>query len=92
MLPEWIKTPLTDYLELLKREGWCQSTIAMQKSSNMRFCNYLVQRDLGNNCEWLFPGKHPTEHIPKTSVDRKFNEFWNATKAAEMVDRKPTVL
>ena len=24
LLPEWIKTPLTDYLELLKREGWCQ--------------------------------------------------------------------
>ena len=46
LLPEWIKTPLTDYLELLKREGWCQSTIAMQKSSNMRFCNYLIQRDL----------------------------------------------
>lgn len=50
-----------------------------------------LRSELGNNCEWLFPGKHPTEHIPKTSVDRKFNEFWNATKAAEMIDRKPTV-
>lgn len=50
-----------------------------------------LRSELGNNCEWLFPGKHLTEHIPKTSVDRKFNEFWNATKAAKMVDRKPTV-
>ncbi|MBS5123809.1 MAG: tyrosine-type recombinase/integrase [Blautia sp.] len=29
--------------------------------------------------EWFFPGKYPEQHIPKTSVDRKFNEFWNAT-------------
>ena len=40
-LPSWQIGPLTDYLCLLKREGWQPSTIAMQKSSNLRFCRYL---------------------------------------------------
>lgn len=40
-LPEWEKAPLSEYLVLLKREGWQPSTIAMQRSSNLRFCRYL---------------------------------------------------
>ena len=41
LLPSWQRGPLADYLCLLKREGWQPSTIAMQKSSNLRFCKYL---------------------------------------------------
>ena len=41
--------------------------------------------------EWFFPGKAPEHHIPKTSVDRKFNEFWNGTMASKTCDKKPTV-
>lgn len=37
----WLREPLKDYLLLLKREGWQPSTIAMQRSSNLRFCKYL---------------------------------------------------
>ena len=44
LLPAWQKDPLTDYLSLLKREGWQPSTIAMQKSSNLRFFRYLQKR------------------------------------------------
>lgn len=44
-LPTWAKEPLTAYLALLKREGMQPSTIAMQKSSNLRFCRYLA--DIG---------------------------------------------
>lgn len=40
-LPEWVRSPLSDYLALLKREGWQKSTIAMQKSSNIRLEQYL---------------------------------------------------
>ena len=40
-IPEWGKAPLSEYLALLKREGWQPSTIAMQRSSNLRFCRYL---------------------------------------------------
>lgn len=43
------------------------------------------------DCEWFFPGKYPEQHIPKTSLDRKFNEFWNATEISKQADKKPTV-
>lgn len=58
-------------------------------------CNeYLgwLKRELnGVATEWVFPGKDPINHIPKTSVDRKFNEFWNNTIASKISDKKPTV-
>lgn len=41
--------------------------------------------------EWFFPGKYPELPIPKTSVDRKFNQFWNNTSSAKNCDKKPTV-
>lgn len=41
LLPSWQTGPLTDYLGLLTREGWQPSTIAIQRSSNLRFCRYL---------------------------------------------------
>lgn len=41
--------------------------------------------------EWFFPGKYPEKYIPKTSADRKFNEFWNATENSKRCDKKPTV-
>lgn len=41
--------------------------------------------------EWFFPGKYPEKHVPKTTVDRKFNEFWNNTLYAKNCDKKPTV-
>lgn len=40
---------------------------------------------------WFFPGKVSSKYIPKTSVDRKFNEFWNATQISKKCDKKPTV-
>ncbi|MBE0451633.1 MAG: tyrosine-type recombinase/integrase [Clostridia bacterium] len=40
-LPAWEAEPLESYLNLLKREGWQPSTIAMYRSSNLRFCKHL---------------------------------------------------
>ena len=31
------------------------------------------------NREWFFPGWRPHQAIRKTSVDKKFTEFWNKT-------------
>lgn len=45
-LPEWIRTPLSDYLALLKREGWQKSTITMHRSSNTRFGRYLESMNI----------------------------------------------
>lgn len=47
-MPDWVAAPLKSYLELLKREGWQPSTIAMHKSSNLRFCKYLLTIGIGN--------------------------------------------
>ena len=41
--------------------------------------------------KWFFPGRRLDRPIQKTSVDRKFAEFWNRTPFAGKVDKKPTV-
>lgn len=46
---------------------------------------------LGVVSEWFFPGRDPRFHIQKTSVDKKFNEFWKATEGSASCDKKPTV-
>lgn len=51
----------------------------------------VIAEFLGFEPEWFFPGKDPSKHILKTSVDRKFNEFWRQTDCAAQVDKKPTV-
>ena len=50
-----------------------------------------LNHQLDTPSEWFFPGKYPENHIPKTSVDRKFNDFWNKTQYAKECDKKPTV-
>jgi integrase len=50
-----------------------------------------LRDDLDCQTQWVFPGKDPQQHLPKTSVDRKFNEFWNKTDYANICDKKPTV-
>lgn len=55
------------------------------------YISWLYNELDGYSSEWLFPGKNPKYHIPKTSIDRKFNEFWNKTNASKLSDKKPTV-
>lgn len=50
-----------------------------------------LKHQLTTPSEWFFPGKYSEKYIPKTSVDRKFNEFWNATEISKQCDKKPTV-
>ena len=40
---------------------------------------------------WFFPGWNQDRPLQKTSVDKKFGEFWNKTPCADKVDKKPTV-
>lgn len=51
LLPLWLRNPFINYLELLKREGWSTSTIAMHKSSNLRFCRYLLKLNISSFAE-----------------------------------------
>lgn len=41
--------------------------------------------------EWFFPGRRLDRPFQKTSVDKKFREFWNRTPFVGKVDKKPTV-
>ena len=43
LLPDWCRLELQDYLYLLKREGRQDSTRTLCRSSNLRFCNYLIR-------------------------------------------------
>ena len=40
---------------------------------------------------WFFPGKNPNQPIPKTSMDKKFKQFWNMTPFANTCDKAPTI-
>jgi integrase len=39
---------------------------------------------------WLLPGSKPIKHLHKTSMDKKFNEFWCKTPYAKLHARHPT--
>ena len=41
--------------------------------------------------EWFFPGREESKPFSKTSIDKRFKEFWNMTPYAGKVDKKPTV-
>jgi len=50
----------------------------------------LMQEQIPDR-EWFFPGRYPDKAIRKTSVDKKFGEFWERTPSATTIDKKPTV-
>ena len=49
-----------------------------------------LKRILGYEPFWFFPGKDPDKHVPKTSIDRKFREFWLMTPSSKHCDKRPT--
>lgn len=56
-------------------------------------CRKYLQR-MENLCPdsvWFFPGRTPQMHILKTSVDRRFRQFWDMTPYAGKCDKEPTV-
>ena len=49
-----------------------------------------LRRALGFAPEWVFPGKDPSKHIYKTSLDRKFSQFWAQVPGSEALNARPT--
>ena len=41
--------------------------------------------------EWFFPGNKLDKPFEKTSIDRKFRQFWLLTPSATRVDKQPTI-
>ena len=50
-----------------------------------------LMQDVTPDREWFFPGRYLDRAVRKTSVDKKFGEFWNKTPFVATVDKRPTV-
>lgn len=50
-----------------------------------------LMHNLVPNREWFFPGRDESKPFSKTSMDKKFSEFWDMTPYAGKVDKKPTI-
>jgi integrase len=49
-----------------------------------------LKRNLGYVPFWFFPGRDPDKHSPKTSIDKRFREFWHTTPSSKHCDKDPT--
>ena len=49
-----------------------------------------IKKTIGFIPRWLFPGLNVDNHISKSSIDRKFQAFWNMTECSRKCDKKPT--
>lgn len=80
-------------ITLYQTKGRKDRTVFLSEDLRLLCSNYLdwLNIQLGFLPEWFFPGKNPMKHIPKTSVDKKFNEFWSKTPSSKTCDKKPTV-
>lgn len=52
---------------------------------------YHLCLSLASVPEWFFPSIDPRAHMPKTSLDKKFSDFWAKTPYANTCDKNPTV-
>lgn len=60
----------------------------MNKLLNKYFAK--IKKTIGFIPRWLFPGLNVDNHISKSSIDRKFQAFWNMTECSRKCDKKPT--
>ena len=49
-----------------------------------------LKHRLRNEPYWFFPGRKQGTHISKSTIDRKFREFWNTTPSSKSCDKAPT--
>ncbi len=80
-------------LTIIHSKGDKDRIVYLSEDLNKLCSDYKVWLDtqVSEATEWFFPGKKLNNHIPNTSLNRKFNEFWNATEISKYCDKKPTV-
>ncbi|MDO4539350.1 MAG: tyrosine-type recombinase/integrase [Coriobacteriales bacterium] len=49
-----------------------------------------LRSSLGFRPEWAFPGKDPSRHIRKTTLDMKFRQFWSRVPGSGALNARPT--
>lgn len=79
-------------LRILQSKGNKDRAVFMSSDvSNMcAVYDAYIDRILPNR-RWFFPGGNEDRPFEKTSLDRKFAQFWSKTPFADKVDKKPTV-
>ena len=79
-------------LSIYQSKGHKDRVVFMSGDILQMCTNYdkLMQK-LVPDREWFFPGREESKPFSKTSIDKKFKEFWNMTPYAGKVDKKPTV-
>lgn len=80
-------------LTLIHSKGDKDRIVHMSEDLKQLCLEYKTWLDTqtSENKEWFFPGNKMNEHVLNTSLNRKFNEFWNATEISKHCDKKPTV-
>ena len=53
------------------------------------YLRWLI-KELGSEPIWFFPGRTPETHIQKSTIDRRFQEFWKRTNASKTCEKAPT--
>lgn len=84
--------PTDGILHILQSKGNKDRTVCMSPDVSTMCAVYdAYMNQLLPNRQWFFPGGKEDRPFEKTSLDRKFAQFWNKTPFADKVDRKPTV-
>lgn len=79
-------------LHILKSKGNKDRIVFMSPDvSNMCAVNDAYLDRILPNRKWFFPGGKEDRPFEKTSLDKKFTQFWNRTPFAGKVDKKPTI-
>lgn len=55
-----------------------------------KYLSYIT-KFMGYEPYWLFPGRFPEKHVGKSHLDKRFNQFWQATGSASLCDKKPSL-
>ena len=78
---------------ILDGKGNKNRLIYMEEDMTMLCRDYLkwLRSELGTEPAWVFPGRDPERHIHISSVDYRFNRFWEKTPSSAIRAVKPTV-
>jgi len=80
------------YIRILQSKGNKDRLVLLADDVRAMCKTYdALMQDVAPNREWFFPGWYLDRAIRRTSVDKKFGEFWNRTPLAATVDKRPTV-
>ena len=79
-------------LKITGSKGRKDRLVYMSKDLTSLCCKYdeRISRLLAGRV-WFFPGKKEGKPFSKTSIDKKFSQFWNMTSCSKHCEKPPTI-